>query len=162
MGLSCQQLRLHVVRPTLTALGLWSEAAENLVLGTAAHESGGFRWIDQVTGPNDEILGPAYGLYQIEPATHDDLWKNFLSFRGPLASRARKFLAEEPSDVRQLATNLAYATAICRLLYYRRPEPLPAADDLPALGAYYKAHYNTPLGKGTAAEWIENYRRYVA
>ncbi|WP_288900676.1 hypothetical protein [uncultured Sneathiella sp.] len=33
-------LRAHVVRPTLDALGMGGEAAENLILGTGLVESG--------------------------------------------------------------------------------------------------------------------------
>ena len=40
MGLNPQQLRDLVIRPTLKRLGLWSTAAEELVLGTGIQESG--------------------------------------------------------------------------------------------------------------------------
>jgi hypothetical protein len=68
--------------------------------------------------------------------------------------------ALSPSRHRQLATNLCYATAICRLVYYRRREALPPADDLAGLAAYWKLFYNTPLGKGTEAQWILHYNTY--
>lgn len=160
MGLSARQVRIHVIRPTLQQLALWSPAAENLVCGTAAHESGGFRYIDQVTGPDDERLGPAFGLYQIEPATHDDLVETFVKWRPAIASGLEALAALAPSRHRQLATNLCYATAICRLIYYRRPEALPAADDLPGLAAFWKRFYNTALGKGTEAQFILHYNAY--
>lgn len=161
MGLDCMQLRLHVVRPTLQKLRLWSMAAENLVLGTAAHESAGFRFLDQITGPHDAMLGPAYGIYQIEPATHADLFENFLRFHADLWNLALDMRAHWPDPTTQLATNLTYQTAICRLQYYRAKPPLPAADDVEGLAAYWKRWWNTPAGKGTEAQFIEHYRRYV-
>lgn len=167
MGLSVIQLRRHIVRPTLQKLGLWSEVAENLVVGTAAHESGGFRFLDQITSTeaSDEKLGPAFGLYQIEPATMDDMWDSgFL--RDPRHRRygeaAVMFLATSPSRAEQLATNLCWATAICRLRYYRAQPPLPAdPNDLDGIAGYWKAHYNTAAGKGTTKEFADDYRRYV-
>ncbi len=155
-----RQFDLFVIRPVLEALAPLipvSEAARKLLLGTAMHESGGLTYIDQVTGANDTQLGPAYGLFQIEPATHDDLWKNYLGFRAPLAERVASFAAAAPSRIHQLATNMAYATAIARVIYLRAPAKLPDADDLPGLAAYWKQHFNTPLGKGTPAQWLLHY-----
>ena len=60
--LNVRDLRVEVIRPALRALDLWSPAAEDLVLGTAAQESG-LAYLRQIGG------GPALGLWQIEPAT---------------------------------------------------------------------------------------------
>ena len=153
------QFRGFVVRPTLYQLGLWSLAAENLLVGTAIHESGGLNYIDQVTGPGDTTLGPAYGLYQIEEATLNDLFDNFLKFRPRLAEMAIALEAPMPKRVLQLVTNLAFATAVARLIYYRAPDPLPGADDIPGLAACWKKNYNTVAGKGRVEDWIAAYRR---
>ena len=61
----------------------------------------------------------------------------------------------------QMVWNLAYATAIARVVYLRVPAPLPPATDLVALAAYWKRWYNTRAGSGTSAEFIANYRRFV-
>lgn len=66
-----------VVRPSLIHLQnwdrrLWTEAAENLLIGTALQESG-LRHLRQMHG------GIALSVYQIEPATALDVWDNFLS-----------------------------------------------------------------------------------
>jgi len=147
-----KHLRNLIIRPTLEHLGMWSEAAENLVLGTAAHESLLYHLKQQG--------GPALGLYQIEPATHKDVWDNFLIYKEDLTSKVRGFAAQHPFtndlDV-ELIGNLYYATAICRLVYYRRPEPLPGADDVVGLAQYWKDHYNTHLGKGRIEDWIDHY-----
>ena len=59
---------------------MWSTAAEELVLGTAIVESS-LIYISQ------HGAGPALGLWQVEPATHDDLYANYLSYRQELGSR---------------------------------------------------------------------------
>jgi len=148
------QIRQHVVVPVLRELGLWSEAAERLVLGTGAHESGGFRWLAQVRGP-------ALSWFQIEPATYYDLLDRTLpglERRAPeLVMRLRglvprRYDAFPPAEY--LARDQGYATAICRLLYYRVPRALPAANDLAALAAYWKRYYNTAAGRGTPEQWL--------
>ncbi|HET9149524.1 MAG TPA: hypothetical protein VFO61_03500 [Alphaproteobacteria bacterium] len=152
LGLDPVQFRASVVRPTLKAIGLWSESAEALVLGTAIHESG-LRWLAQAGGP-------ALGLYQIEPATHKDIWENYLAYRPPLA-RVVQGLAATRTDI-ELVRNLAYATAICRVRYARAPAALPAASDVDGLAAYWKAHYNTALGAGDPAQWARRFRETLA
>jgi hypothetical protein len=148
------QLRSLVIVPVLGQLGLDSPAARNLVLGTAAQESGGAFLAQYPTGP-------ARGFWQIESATHQDLLDRFLPSRPDLATTLAALRASEPAADQQLATNLAYAAAICRLLYFRIPEDLPAATDLPALGAYWKRWYNTEAGAGTAAEWTASFNRLI-
>lgn len=152
LQLDARQLREMIVRPTLVRLGMYSHAAENLVVGTAVQES----HIDYVKQLG---RGPALGIYQMEPATHDDIWENYLRFSPGLAAKMTELLAPWPEKQYQLVTNLAYATGMCRLQYRRRPEPLPPASDLRALGAYYKRWYNTPAGAATVDEFVANYRR---
>jgi len=152
MTIFVDDLREHVIRPTLTQIGLWSVAAENLLLGTCAQESLMGRYLKQRRN------GPALGIYQIEPKTHEDVIKNYLQYRKPLAKKI--FSLGKPYD-QSLIFNLAYSTAIARVIYYRIPKPLPDADDVEALAKYYKQHYNTEAGKATPEQFIYNYKRYV-
>ncbi|MEY8241449.1 MAG: hypothetical protein RPT25_13980, partial [Cycloclasticus sp.] len=57
----------------------------------------------------------------------------------------------------QLIVNLSYATAIARVIYYRVPKALPPGNDIRALAKYWKTHYNTSLGRGTADEFVQNF-----
>lgn len=151
-----EHLRLHVIRPALRQIGLWSEAAEDLLLGTAAVESNLGTYLVQIGG------GPALSPWQIEPATHADLWINFLAFRDPLASSLQQLAPVRcwatDSTVRvsadALLESLTYAAAVARLVYRRAPEPLPAAGDWWGFEAYHKKHYNTLLGKTRPGEFI--------
>ena len=74
MALDAKQLRELVIRPALMEIELWSEAAEELVLGTAIVESR-LSFIKQLGS------GPALGLWQIEPDTHRNSYDNFLEYR---------------------------------------------------------------------------------
>jgi hypothetical protein len=48
----------------------YDRAAAQLLLGTALKESLQLKYRRQ-------IQGPALGYYQMEPATHDDIWNNY-------------------------------------------------------------------------------------
>ena len=149
-----EHFRLHVVRATLIYMRMWSASAEELLVGTAIQESG-LRYLRQ---SND---GPARGLYQIEPATHDDIADRYLAKHRDIRKRLNTLLAPIPSRIDQLVTNLAYATAIARLRYWMDPAPLPEPDDIDGLAEYWKRVYNTPRGKGRTEEFAANYRSHI-
>jgi hypothetical protein len=146
MSINAKQLRELIIRPTLKDMGMWSEAAENLLMGTAAQESHLGSYIKQVG------KGPALGIYQCEPATHEDVvrW-----------ARGKDFLQYDTCFPGRLVYDLKYATMICRLHYYRVPKALPDADDLDGLSNYWKVFYNSVKGKGTVEEFKDNYVRLV-
>lgn len=157
-----RQLRAFIVRPALEAIDLWSLAAERLVLGTAAHESGGFRWLHQVGGP-------AVSWWQIEPATYVDLMERTVPrlaqryprvVNGLLGMAQKNHRAYPPSFY--LMHNAAFAAACCRVLYFRAPEAMPHEDDLDGMAAFWKLRYNTPLGRGRPEQWLDAYRTHVA
>lgn len=160
------QFHRFVQVPVLKRLDLDSPSARILMLGTALYESQGLTYIDQVTGTGgplkDDRLGPAVSPYQIEPATHTDLWRNFLADRrcDRLRLAVLDMQATWPSIEQQLAANLYYATAIARLIFYRARPPLPAADDLDGLALYYKVHFNTFAGKATPDAFKAAWRVY--
>ena len=74
MAINTKHLRLYIIRPTLQKINLWSEAAENLLLGTAAQESLLGTYLKQNGN------GPALGIYQMEPNTHKDIWIHYLNY----------------------------------------------------------------------------------
>lgn len=149
-----ETLRANIVRPVLHRIGLWSENAEELLLGTAAQESH-MTYLRQFDG------GPALGIYQMEPATEQDLWENYLAYRDDLSGRVRSLMMDGWNRTEQMIGNLYYATAMARVHYRRYPEPLPDPTDIVGMAELWKLRYNTPLGSGTTEEFIENYRRFV-
>lgn len=154
IGIDPDHLRQYVIRPALEAVGLWSEKAEALLLGTAAQESACGHYLHQLDD------GPAIGIFQMERATHDDVWDSYLVYRPDISSAVRG-LARQHWDVEngaeEMAGNLLYAAAMCRIHYRRVPEPLPDADDLIGQAHYWKRHYNTLQGKGKVADYIANF-----
>ncbi|PYD63566.1 hypothetical protein [Gluconacetobacter entanii] len=143
-GLCVAQFKREIVAPTLDYIGLGGDSAVNLLTGTALVESG-VVYLRQINGP-------ARGLWQMEPFTHDDIWATFLSDARmtSLLGAVLDLLSRWPSRVAQLPGNLPYACAMARLKYYRAPETLPAADDAAGQCRYWKTNYNTSLGAGVA------------
>lgn len=149
-GLDLEQLRLLIVRPTLEHLKLWSRPAEDLVLGTALVESR-LKYVKQLGN------GPARGLWQMESATHDDIWRNYLSAPRNFELRERLSALEAfPYGAEQMTGNLYYGAAMCRVHYLRVPAALPTDAD--GMAHYWKRYYNTPLGAGTVAKALPLFR----
>ena len=159
-----EDLREQVIRPTLRTMAefnpkLYSEAAVELLMGTAAQESDlGYNLV--------QVGGPALGIYQIEPATHDSIWENYLKYRPDLASIVRGFASQHAFDSQEsrdneLIVNLTYSTAIARLVYWPKTQPLPSADDIEGQGEYWDLHYNGNPYKGTPEEYIDSYNEFV-
>lgn len=140
-GLDVAQLKYLVTEPALSTIGLMSTAAMNLVTGTALCETGGV-YLHQLSGP-------ALGLWQMEEATEQDTWANFLAYEHDLAIRVRSLLAPGPTFT-QLLTNMSYGAAMCRIKYRRSPDPLPDAKDAAGMAGMWKKIYNTSLGAGAA------------
>lgn len=144
-GLDPQQLLQYVIRPALLRLEAFiphTRRAERLVLGTAITESG-LQYLDQV----DKLAkpGPAYGLWQMEKITFDDHLKRIPK---GLEAGLYGYMAWVP-DVEDLHWNLRLGAAMCRILYWHAPEPLPPEGDVLAMAQFWKKRYNTPLGAGT-------------
>ncbi|MCB5464575.1 hypothetical protein [Vibrio lentus] len=160
-----KQLLDNVITPTLHKLGFHSVAAEQLILGTIAQESRA-KYLRQFNN------GPARGLIQMEPATHKDIYMNYLFYRDDLANKMEQFLTVDEINFgselsrdeaieyvadSSLVFNLAYQVAMCRVHYLRTPEALPGAYDLGSMAEYWKKYYNTELGAGTVEEFIEHF-----
>src|SRR5262249_50020699 len=95
-----------IIRPTLLAIDLHSTAAEQLLLGTAMQES-------DLIHRRQLGDGPARGFFQMEPATHNDIWQSFLRFRQELAGRVTNLLTSPNADkIDELENNDRYACAM--------------------------------------------------
>ena len=133
------QFALDIITPALETISDFvpvTDAAIRLLMGTAAQESGFGTYVRQLGG------GPALGIYQMEPATHGDLWANFIQYRGRIHEHLIAGL-NYSEDPQRLIYDLRYATIMTRLHYYRVPQALPAADDTEGLANYWKNFYNS-------------------
>ncbi|HNP65787.1 MAG TPA: hypothetical protein PKH39_17780 [Woeseiaceae bacterium] len=153
--MDARQFRIDVVRPALKAVELHSGDAEALVMGTAAQESH-FEYVRQLGG------GPALSFFQMEPATHDDIWENYLRFRPQISGLVRTAIDygnEGRPSAERLLWDMRYSAIMCRLQYRRFPDLLPSEHDIWAMAALWKRRYNTQGGAGTEQEFVDNYRR---
>ncbi len=154
--MDANQLREFIVIPALKAIGYHSLAAENLIMGTAAQESH-LKYIKQLG------TGPALGLFQMEPATYDDIWNNYLKHRKGLSDVILDAIAYHGEaaqpDASRMVWDMRYAALMCRIHYLRVSAPLPDATDVWALAGYWKKYYNTVHGAGTEQEFVDNYAR---
>lgn len=148
-------LLLGVIRPTLAQLGMPSTVSEQLLLGTALAESGG--------ETRRQVSGPALGLWQMEPSTHEDCWVSWLRFRPSLAERVLAVAGQGtllvPPPAELLVESDPYACAMARVRYLRVGAALPLEGDLAGLAEYWKRWYNTPGGAGEPARWVECWER---
>ncbi len=158
MGICARELRSLVIRPTLKHLKLWSPAAEELLLGTAAQESG---LGEHLKMDNHRALG----IYQITPRMHRNIWDNYLARQPELASRVRGLASQHEflqHPHAELATNLAYATAVAMMVYLRRGTLLPSGtQNSPArLGRCWHNNFHSKP-QGTVGDFIDHYQDLV-
>jgi hypothetical protein len=156
--MNVRQLKDVIITPALTALGLYSPSAANLLLGTAAQESAMGKFIvQQGIGFRGGI-----GIYQMEKLTYNDIWDRMVKDNVSIRVKMRLYLGYEgrPAPER-MASDLLLSTMMARLFYYSINRPLPDAQDIPAMAAYYKKWFNTSKGAATEQQFIDNYNRYV-
>lgn len=143
------------IKRTLQAVDLYSEAATDLLMKTAAKESNFGTYLYQVGS------GPAKGVFQIEPNTEKDIWLNFLRFNPVLTGKIKTLTGVDGPNVSALEGDLRYQVIMARLVYYRVAKPLPMPGDIEAQAHYWKQHYNTAAGAGTVEGFIEAAKKYT-
>jgi len=148
------QLLKEIIRPVLQDLSMWSEPAERLLLGTACQESSCGQYVRQ-------IGGPALGIFQMEPATHDDIWDRFLAHHPDLSRKLNRWRAQYGNGMGpgEMVGNNFYAAAMCRIHYLRVADSIP--DYLDGQAHYWKRFYNTVKGHGTVEQYKNNWSRFV-
>lgn len=140
--------RENIVRFSLEQINEWCEASERLVIATALAES-------ELKAVRQRGGGPALGFWQMEPATHDDIFANYLgATKRQLLLDGLCALSDRPGDARELEVNPFYGAALCRIHYLRVRAPLPHKNDFEAMARYWKQHYNTHLGAGTVRGFL--------
>ncbi len=149
------QFRKLIIEPVLSKLQLYSKDAEELLVFTCAAESLGGRFLVQEKGP-------ALGIYQIEPNTYTDIWVNYIRSRNKLSMLlSLHFNCTRIPDLDRLVYDLYFSTAMARIFYLRCPGKLPNHEDVNAIWAYYKQHFNTEKGKAKKDESIKKYQDFI-
>lgn len=128
----------------LLDFGMHSDNAVELLAMICAHESLGGKYRKQ-------IGGPALGVFQIEPATHNSIWDNSDSIK----SRAMRLGIKE--DVTRLETDDRYSVFVARHYLAQDANPLPKG--LEAMASYCKSYWNR-TGKATPEKYLNDYLRW--
>ncbi len=158
MGICTSELRHYVIRPTLKYLKMWSPTAENLLLGTAARESAlGFH----LKMENQQALG----IYQITPKMHRNIWDHYLATQSDLSGMVRGLASQHEflsHPHHELATNLAYSTAIAWLVYHRTAININNInpDDHLALGRQWHKYFHSRK-RGSIQSFVDSYRLLI-
>ena len=149
-----EDLRNEIIKPTLKALAefnpkLYSEAAVDLLMGTAAVESRlGYNLVQE--------HGPALGIFQMEEATHEDIWRYLERDKNKLL---RELVRMMDVTAEAMVYNLKYAAAMARIRFWYVPEALP--ETLEGQAAYYKSYYNTHKGAGSVEKYLAMHKKYL-
>ncbi len=125
--------------------GLHSDHCVELMAMICAHESLGGKHRRQIGG------GPALGLFQIEPPTHNSIWDNSDSIR----ARAQRYGIKE--DVSKLETDDRYSIFVARHYLAMDRNPLPKTPE--EMAAYCKSYWNR-TGEATPEKYINDYRAW--
>lgn len=137
MGISAEDLREFVIRPTLLLLNDWSHNTENLLVGTAAQES-------NLGCTLQSCNHSGTGLYRISAHTHLEVWDKYLVTDPESASRVRGLASQQQflkSPHAELISNLSYATAIAWMVYKRHQLLIPDNLNTYELGKYWLDYY---------------------
>jgi hypothetical protein len=155
--MNAQQLHDYIIKPTLKYMSgnYYSKDAAFLLLCTSAIESNCGDKIKQ-----DD--GPALGIFQMEPATHGDIWMNCDRLKhekdgisSHFSHKIMQLLMPLESGIDEsLIVSPMYACAMARLKYSMDKAPLPDRNDIKAVYGYYKRIYNTPSGASTYEKFL--------
>ncbi|MDP2748904.1 hypothetical protein [Pseudomonas sp.] len=152
MGIAACELSQYVIRPTLLYLGRHSTAAEALLLGAAASQSGLGSALDDKHG---------HGLYRIAAQRHQQLWDQHLALDPDLASQVRGLASQHAflaAPHLELTVNLRYATAIAWMLIEAEHRELPAADDLLGMAQVWRRVFRP---HGRTKDFIAAWQRCI-
>ncbi len=131
---------------------MYSGDAVAFIMLIAAKESGLGRYMRQLKG------GPARGLLQMEPFTHNSVWDTFL-YRYP---RLINYIQRQVTpwfEADEMDGNAEYAIVMGRAYIRSWPDAIPHAGDIQGMAELWKRKWNTPGGLGTVEEAIAAYKR---
>tara|TARA_R100001163_G_C5054938_1_gene191450 strand:+ start:1063 stop:1542 length:480 start_codon:yes stop_codon:yes gene_type:complete len=126
-------LEQYIIEPALREISMFSKNAVHLLSMTAALESDlGFHL--------KQVNGPALGIYQMEPDTHDDVWDSVLAFN---ANKLNRVMGSGCafSEAKRMIYDLKYATIMARVLYSRFKEVIPDLYETKDMINYYLEYW---------------------
>jgi hypothetical protein len=136
-----------IIKYVLGRMGMDSEEARAMIFATGKAESG-YRVLEQMGGP-------AVGFFQVEPATAQDVWDNYVFYRPQIKTDLYALGLDDEDLKHSIMSSIALQVAFARLQYRRFKDPLPKSDNKEAQAKYWKKFYNTELGRGTIEHFLE-------
>jgi len=138
-----QQLTDLVIIPTLKEIpNGYSESAVMAIQMIIAHESTGGEYLAQTKGP-------ALGVIQMEPFTHEQVWKF-----GDSIKKNAELLGITKVTPERLVYDLRYNVFMARQKLFMASGALPSCEY--DMAAYLKKHWNGD-GKATADKYLRDY-----
>ena len=163
-GLYVPHLKDLIVRPALLLMGpsYSSEAAVNLVTGTAIAESSGV-YLKQFAY-SEIFSGPALGLWQMEPITLHDIFNRWLklSSQAGVSARLTDALPMAADVETQIIFDLRFGAMMARCKYAMETEPLPNVDDAEGMAQYHKTYYNTRSGSANPVRNVPSFMAAIS
>ena len=150
----------YFIKPALDYLAIEAQNingknSRQFMLAVAAQESHCGEYFKQLG--NVERGGE--GIWQVEPPTRDDLYKNVLQYRKNLMKLVSDFCT--PMCQYPLIQLPMYNCAIARLCVYRYKEAMPEFGARDQMWELYKKRYNSRQGAAKKEEWDDNWQRFV-
>ena len=108
----------NLITSVLKELNLHSDNAVNLLMGTAAQESHLGKYRKQLGG------GPALGIFQMEPATFNDIVNNYLRYKPSLVVKIERVAHVSRFKAEDIENNDLLAICMARVHYLRVSEIL--------------------------------------
>ncbi len=147
----------------------YADATARLLFGTAAQESG-LLWERQRSPRWDGAVG-GFSKWQLEISSIKESIA-FVRQRQALLVRATEFLFADPRATTnwidipfdsilwamRMDDNDKIGCLFARL-HYMWSTPLPIPDSIEQQAQYWKTYYNSPAGRGTVGQYIENWNR---
>jgi hypothetical protein len=149
-GLSSNQNLVELCGQVCDVLGHGSnESAHPMLIETCCAET------HAGTVRDKTLYGAGAGVSQVDESTFDWLKAKFLAEYPDVVAALKEHFNVDLAKVqyRELDFSPLLALIFARLRYRTVTAPIPA--DKAGRAAYWKQHYNTDAGKGSAAEYIE-------
>ena len=160
--IECSQLRDYIIKPSLQLINMYSEGSEELLVAICAQESSGGRYLKQ-------IGGPALGIFQMQPSTHDNIWTKYLlnsdkektiNTLGYTVLKGCRYIISPPAEV--MIHNLYYATMMARCFWLGFEGLIPDKNDLDGIWDIYKEYWNTEDGAAIQSKFFSSYYEFTS
>jgi len=154
--LDYKQLHDFVAKPLLSQIKNGMSGIDAFMM-CVAHESKGGTYLKQTHD------GPAKGIIQMEPDTHNDVWRNGDSIwdnalKLGIIERWQYDIKTHPTSDR-LIYDLRYNVFMFRQFMFMQPGVLPVRSR--ELAKYLKKYYNTEKGKATAESYYYDHINWL-